>query len=81
MQRLNVSLDDSLYNKLRALSFKQKKSMSEIIRESLRETVDYQFKNDANIVLDPRDRAKLLETIEENEYIDWIELKKKHNLS
>jgi len=40
MRRINIMIDEDLYEKVRALSFFRDESISEIIRKSLRDWID-----------------------------------------
>ncbi len=76
MQRVNVSLDDETYETLRFLSFKNRKPMSEIIRESIAKNLKKQDKDIKNLILEDDDKVELLEIIAKNEYISESDLEK-----
>jgi hypothetical protein len=40
MHRLNLTIDENLYEKARAFSFLENKSISQMVRESLSEYID-----------------------------------------
>lgn len=80
MQRVNVSLDDETYEILRFLSFKNRKSMSEIIRESIAKNIKSKDKKESKLVLDAKDKKELLQIIEKNEYISESDFEKELGL-
>ena len=80
MQRINISLDDKTYNTLRAVSFKQKKSMSEIVRDSVKKSLLPDLEQ-AQLILNAKDESELLEIIEKDEYDSWEAMKQRHQLS
>jgi Arc/MetJ-type ribon-helix-helix transcriptional regulator len=80
MQRVNVSLDDETYEILRFLSFKNRKSMSEIIRESISKNIRTKDKKESKLVLDAKDKKELLAIIEKNEYISESDFEKELGL-
>ncbi len=82
MRRLNLTIDESLYEQARAFSFIEKKSISQIIRESLS---DYLSKNrktkeKAKLILQTDDEKEILSILEDNDFISDDEFKKKFDL-
>lgn len=75
-QRINITLDEQTYDILRAVSFQQKRSMSEIVRESIKKTLA-PAREQAQLMLNAKDEAELLEIIENDEYSTWNSLKKR----
>ena len=68
MHRINLTIDEQLYEQARAFSFLEKKSISKIIRESLS---DYLSKNQAKkektkLLLEAQDEQEVLKILKEN---------------
>ncbi len=82
MHRLNITIDESLYEQARAVSFIEKKSISQIIRESLKEYIEKnkKLKQQADLVLDADDEKDILDILNNDEFISNEEFKKKFNL-
>jgi len=82
MHRLNLTIDENLYEQARAVSFIEKKSISQIVRESLRE---YLLKNSninkqAELLLDANDEKEVLEILANDKFISNKDFKNKYNL-
>ena len=82
MHRLNLTIDEELYEKTRAFSFIEKKSISQIIRESLN---DYISKNkdtnkQAELLLEADDEKEILEILKNETFISQDDFKKKYDL-
>lgn len=62
MHRLNLTIDETLYEQARAFSYIEKKSISQIIRESLGEyiTKNSKTKKQADLMLTANDEKELL---------------------
>lgn len=82
MKRLNITIDENLYQTLRAISFINQKSISETIRDKLNVSLKNEKKlsDTAELVLESEDELEILEILKENQYLDWQEVKKKHKL-
>jgi metal-responsive CopG/Arc/MetJ family transcriptional regulator len=68
MHRINLTIDEQLYEQARAFSFLEKKSISKIIRESLSE---YLSKNQAKkektkLLLEAEDEQEVLKILKED---------------
>jgi len=68
MHRINLTIDEQLYEQARAFSFLEKKSISKIIRESLSE---YLSKNQAKkdktkLLLEAKDEQEVLKILKED---------------
>jgi len=82
MHRLNLTIDEALYEEVRAVSFIEKKSISQMIRESLRE---YLAKNthtqkQATLILEANDEKEILEILANDEFVSNDTFQKKYNL-
>ena len=82
MVRVNIQLEESEYNIIKTLAFTQKKSSSQIIRESLKPIIDsnIDIQEDLELLLDPSDEKKILKIIKANKYSDWEDFKKEQSL-
>ncbi|MDM8547345.1 hypothetical protein [Candidatus Venteria ishoeyi] len=72
-------IDESLYKKAQDFSAIEKKSIAQIVRESL---TDYLDKNDkqVNLLLEAEDEQEVLEILAENNFSSEDEFKKKFGL-
>ncbi|SEH06379.1 Uncharacterised protein [Candidatus Venteria ishoeyi] len=79
MHRLSLMIDESLYKKAQDFSAIEKKSIAQIVRESL---TDYLDKNDkqVNLLLEAEDEQEVLEILAENNFSSEDEFKKKFGL-
>jgi hypothetical protein len=81
MQRLNLTIDEKLYEQARVFSFLEKKSISQIIRESLSEYINNSGMNKkANLILEADDEQEILAILANDDFISHNELKSKLNL-
>ncbi|MBC7473751.1 MAG: hypothetical protein H7263_05625 [Candidatus Sericytochromatia bacterium] len=82
MKRLNITIDENLYQTLRAISFIQDKSISEIIRDKLNTSLkkENKLKVSAELLLEAEDESEIIEILKDKEYLKWEDVKKKHNL-
>lgn len=82
MHRLNLTIDEGLYEKARAFSFLENKSISQMIRESLS---DYLNKsktksNQAQLLLDADDEEEILAIMKNEDFTSQDDFAKKFNL-
>ena len=82
MHRLNLTIDEALYEQVRAVSFVEKKSISQMIRESLREylTKNHKSKQQADLILEADDEKEVLSILKNDEFISNDEFKSKFDL-
>jgi hypothetical protein len=82
MKRLNITIDEGLYQTLRTISFIQQKSISEVIRDKLSASLKKgkKLKRTTQLVLEAEDESEILEILKENEYLNWEDVKKKYRL-
>ena len=82
MHRLNLTIDETLYEQARAVSFISKKSISQIIRESLKEYLAKNSKTNkqAALLLEADDEKEVLDILANDEFIANDEFKAKFNL-
>ena len=82
MHRLNLTIDEALYEKARVFSFIEKKSISQMIRESLN---DYILKKteknkQANLILKADDEEEILAILQDETFTSNDDFKNKFNL-
>ncbi|MBN1271848.1 MAG: ribbon-helix-helix protein, CopG family [Candidatus Aminicenantes bacterium] len=76
MKRLNITIDEDLYKKVKALSFFRNESISEIIRKSLKAWLDKKMKKKEELILYAKDEKEILEIISSDEFVSSEEAKK-----
>jgi len=82
MHRLNLTIDESLYEQARAVSFIEKKSISQMIRESLTEYIEKnsKTKEQANLILEADDEKEILSILANDEFTSNEDFKSQFNL-
>ncbi|MBL1244371.1 MAG: hypothetical protein COA39_008280 [Sulfurimonas sp.] len=82
MHRLNLTIDEGLYEKARAFSFLENKSISQIIRESLADYLDKskEKSNQAQLLLEADDEEEILAIMKSEEFSSQEDFAKKFNL-
>ncbi len=82
MHRLNLTIDEVLYEKARAVSFIEKKSISQIIRESLNDYIakNSKMEKQADLILSAEDEKEVLSILADDEFISDEDFKAKFNL-
>jgi len=82
MHRLNLTIDEALYEQARAVSFIEKKSISQIIRESLSQYLskDNKTKQQADLILEADDEKEILSILANEEFTSSNDFKSKFNL-
>ena len=79
MHRLNLTIDEALYEQARAVSFINKKSISQMIRESLKEYLakNSKINKQASLILEADDEKEILEILANDEFISNGNFKQK----
>ena len=82
MHRLNLTIDKELYEQARAVSFIEKKSISQMVRESLNEYLskNTKIKQQANLILEADDEKEILSILANDEFTSNDNFKNKFNL-
>ncbi len=82
MHRLNLTIDEGLYEKARAFSFLEKKSISQMIRESLSEYLDKskEKSNQVQLLLEADDEKEILAIMKNEEFTSQDDFAKKFSL-
>ena len=76
MKRLNILIDEELYEKARAMAFFRKESISEIIRKSLKDWMENKMGKKEMLLLSARDEKEILEILSKDKFISSDETKK-----
>ena len=82
MHRLNLTIDEALYEQARAFSFIEKKSISAMIREILNEYLSKKTKTkqQANLILEADDEKEILSILANEKFTSNNDFKSKFNL-
>jgi len=82
MHRLNLTIDENLYQKARAFSFLENKSISQMIRESLSEYLDKSKEKNtqAELLLEADDAEEILAIMKNEDFISQDDFAKKFSL-
>ena len=82
MHRLNLTIDEALYEQARAFSFIEKKSISQMIRESLREYIlnNSKIKQQVNLILEADDEKEIMSILANEDFTSNDDFKSKFNL-
>lgn len=82
MHRLNLTIDEALYEQARAVSFIEKKSISQMIRESLSEYIakNAKTKRQADLLLEADDEKEILSILANDEFSSNEDFKNKFKL-
>ena len=76
VRRLNITIDEELYKKIKALAFFRNESISEIIRKSLRAWIEKRIGKKENLILSAKDEKEILEILSSDEFLSSEEAKK-----
>ncbi len=76
MKRLNITIDEELYRKVKALSFFRNESISEIIRKSLQAWIDKKLSKKEELILSAEDEKEILEILSSDEFIPSEEVRR-----
>ena len=82
MHRLNLTIDEALYEQARAVSFIENKSISQMIRESLSEYIEKnaKTKEQANLILEADDEKEVLSILANDKFTSNEDFKNKFSL-
>lgn len=76
MKRVNIILETDLYDKARVVAFIKKKSLSEIVRNALRDWLSTHVDAQTELVLSEKDERELLRILSEEEFVPLEQAKK-----
>jgi len=74
-RRLNITIDEELYEKVKAVSFFRNESISEIIRISLRAWIEKIIGKKEELILSAQDEKEILEIPSSDEFVSSEEAK------
>jgi Arc/MetJ-type ribon-helix-helix transcriptional regulator len=69
MKRVNVILETDLYDKARVVAFVKRKSLSEIVRNALRDWLSANIDGEMELLLSEKDERRLLRILTTDEFI------------
>ena len=76
MKRLNITIDEELYKKVKAVAFFRNESISEIIRKSLRAWIEKRIGKKEELILRAKNEKEILDIISSDEFLTSEEAKK-----
>jgi len=76
MKRVNIILESELYDKARILAFIRRTSLSEIVRNALKQWLAGHMDSKAELLLSETDEKKLLKILESEEFLSSENVKK-----
>jgi metal-responsive CopG/Arc/MetJ family transcriptional regulator len=76
MKRVNVILETDLYDKARIIGFIRKKSLSEIVRDALRDWLSANVDERTELILSEKDERRLLQILAEDDFVPLEQVKK-----
>ena len=81
MHRISLTIDKDLYEQARAFGFLEKKSVSQILRESLEIYFKTsQSKEKVNLLLDAKDKEEILNIMNNDTFVEQSDFAKKFNV-
>lgn len=81
MHRISLTIDEELYEQARAFGFVEKKSISQILRESLEVYFKTSSSKDkAALILNAKDKEDVLSILNSDTFTDQNNFAKKYNL-
>mgnify|MGYP000019329631 FL=1 len=81
MHSISLTIDKDLYEQARAFGFLEKKSVSQILRESLEIYFKTsQSKEKANLLLDAKDKEEILNIMNNDAFVEQDDFAKKYNV-
>jgi hypothetical protein len=80
MKRVNVILETDLYDRARVIGFIRKKSLSEIVRDALRDWLMTNVAEKTELVLSEKEERRLLKILAEDDFVPLDRVKKSLDL-
>ncbi|KIM10501.1 MAG: hypothetical protein KU37_09340 [Sulfuricurvum sp. PC08-66] len=81
MQRINLTIDEALYEEARTISFLEKKPISQIVRESLAlYLASSPYKQHSKLILEADDKAEVLNILKNEPFETLENFKQKFDL-
>ena len=76
MKRLNLTIDEKLYENARKVSFVTRRSISEILREAMEEwLINHNIGQKGELLLESYDEKEILEIIEKDDFVSIEKVK------
>lgn len=77
MKRLNLTIDEKLYEDARKVSFITRRSISDILREAMNEwLINHKIGEKGELLLDTNEEAEIIYIIESDSFVSIEEIKK-----
>jgi hypothetical protein len=76
MKRINIILESELYDRARIVAFVKRKSLSEIVRNALRQWLAINVDPKTELLLSETEEQKLLKILESEEFVSSDKAKK-----
>jgi len=76
MKRVNIIIEDDLYEKARAVAFVRRQSISEVIRKALRQWMTKNIDKKSELVISEKEEKRILKILETEEFVPLEEVKK-----
>ena len=76
MKRVNIIIEDDLYEKARAVAFVRRQSISEVIRKALRQWMTKNIDRKSELVISEKEEKRILKILETEEFVPLEEVKK-----
>ncbi len=76
MKRINLTIDNKLYEKARRASFITRRSISDLLREAMGEWfLNHSFSHKGELLLESSDEKEILEILESNDFVEMDDVK------
>jgi len=76
MKRVNIIIEDDLYEKARAVAFVRRQSISEVIRKALRQWMTKNIDKKSELVISEKEEKRILKILKTEEFVPLEEVKK-----
>jgi hypothetical protein len=76
MKRVNIILESELYDRARTIAFVKRKSLSEIVRNALKQWLAINVDPKVELLLSETEESKLLKILESEEFVPSDKAKK-----
>lgn len=76
MKRVNIIIEDDLYEKARAVAFVRRQSISEVIRKALRQWMTKNIDKKSELVISEKEEKRILKILKIEEFVPLEEVKK-----
>ena len=80
MKRVNIIIEDDLYEKTRAVAFVRRQSISEVIRKALRQWMTKNIDKKSELVISEKEEKRILKILKTEEFVPLEKVKKSFGL-